>query len=97
MEHRNLSGSIMDTPFSTSIPIISTKLTSNDASNSGSSTHRMESQLYDDILEEVGYMQSECSIIREGVPIIVDDVFQQMNNVVESHIENVNITPSKSH
>ena len=42
MERRNLMGSIMDTPFSASIPFTSTNLTSNDASNLSSSTHRVE-------------------------------------------------------
>ena len=42
MEQSNMMGSIMDTPFSASIHIISTNLTSNDASNPSFSTHRME-------------------------------------------------------
>ena len=81
---------MVDTPFSTSIPIISTKLASNLTSNPSSSTNWGESQLYNDILEEVGQEQGECSMIREGVPISVDDIFQQVNNVVESPIQNVN-------
>ena len=36
MQCRNLIGSTMDTPFSVSIPIISTNLTSNDATNPSS-------------------------------------------------------------
>ena len=97
IEHRNSMGSIMDTPLSTSIPNFSTNLTSNDASNPSSSTHRVESQLHSNILEEAGYEQGDYSEFIEGVPNIVDEAFQQMNNVVQSPIQNLNITPSISH
>ena len=90
-------GSIMDTQLSTSIPNISTNLTSNDASNPISSTHRVESQLHSNLLEEVGYEQGDCNEFSEGAPIIVDEVFQQTNNVVQCPLHNVNVTPSISH
>jgi hypothetical protein len=97
MEHMNSMGSIMDTPFSTSIPIISTNLTSNYASNPSFSTHQVDSQLDYNILEEVGYEQGDYNEFSEGFPINVDEVFQQMNNAVQSLIQNVNVTPSISH
>ena len=87
----------MDTPLSTSIPNISINLTSNDASNPSSSTHRVESQLHSNILEEVGYEQGDYSEFIEGVLNIVDEAFQQINNVVQSPIQNLNITLSISH
>ena len=89
--------SIMDTPLSISIPNISTNLTSNDASNPSSSTHRVESQLHSNLLEEAGYEQGDYSEFIEGVPNIVDEAFQQMNNGVQSPIQNLNVTPSISH
>ena len=88
--------SIMDTPLSTSIPNISTNLTSNDESNPSSSTHQVESQLHYNLLEEVGYEQGDHNEFSEGVPSIVDEPFQQMNNVVQSPIQNLNITLSIS-
>ena len=96
-ERRNSMGSIMDTPLATSIPNFSTNLTSNDASNPKSSTHRVESKLHSNLLEEVGYEQGDYSAFIEGVPNIVDEVFQQTNNVVQSPIQNLIITPSISH
>ena len=86
MEHENLMGSIMDTPLLASIPNISTNLTSNDSSNPSSSTHRVESQLHYNLLEEDGYDKGDHSEFSEGVPNIVDEAFQQMNNVVQSLI-----------
>ena len=85
-------GSIMGTPLSTSILNISTKLTSNDASNPSSSTHRVESQLHYNLLEEACYEQGDYSEFIEGVPNIVDEAFQQTNNVVQSPIQNFNFT-----
>ena len=96
-EHRNSMGSIMDTPLSTSIPNISTNLTSNDASNLSCSTHRVESQLHYNILEEVGYEQGDHNEFSEGVSRIVDEAFQHTNNVVQYPIQNLNVTPSISH
>ena len=90
-------GSIMDTPLLASIPNISTNLTSNHASNPSSSTHRVESKLHYNLLEEASYEQGDYSEFIEGVPNIVDEVFQQTNNVVQSPIQNLNITPSISH
>ena len=87
----------MDTALSTSIPNISINLKSNDASNPSSSTHRVESQLHYNLLEEVVYEQGDYSEFIEGVPNIVDEAFQQTNNVVQSPIQNLNITPSISH
>ena len=55
------------------------------------------SQLYSNLLEEVGYEQGDYSEFIEGVPNIVDEAFQQTNNVVQSPIQNLNITPSISH
>ena len=97
IERRNSMGSIMDTPLSTSIPNFSTNFTSNDASNPSSSTHRVESQIHSNILEEVGYEQGDYSEFIEGVPNIVDEAFKQTNNGVQSPIQNLNITPSISH
>ena len=96
IERRNSMGSIMDTPLSTSIPKFSTNLTSNDASNPSSSTHRVESQLHSNLLEEAGYEKGDYSEFIEGFPNIVDDAFQQMNNVVQSPTQNLNVTPSIS-
>jgi hypothetical protein len=48
-------GSITNTPLSTSIPNISTNLTSNDESNPSFSTYWVESQLDYNLQEEVGY------------------------------------------
>ena len=59
-------GSIMDTPFSTSIPIISTNLTSNDVSNPSSSTHWVESRQDYDPLEKVGYKQGDRNEYGKG-------------------------------
>ena len=82
MECRNSMGSIMDTPFLASIPIISTNLASNDASNPSFSTHQVESWLDYDLLKEYGYEQGDHNQFSEMVPIIVDEVCQQTNNVV---------------
>lgn len=90
-------GSIMDTLFSASIPIISTNLTSNDASNLCPLTHRVESQIDYNILEEVGYEQGDHNEFSEEVLISVNEVCQQMDNVVLYPIQIVNITPSISH
>ena len=90
-------GSITDTPLSTSIPNFSTNLTSNDASNPSSSTHQVESQLHSNLPEEVGYEQGDYNEFIEGVPNIVDEAFQKTNNVVQSPIQNLNVTPSISH
>ena len=89
-------GSIMDTPLSASIPNISTNLTSNDASNLSYSTHRVESELHYNLLDDVGYEQGNHNDFSEGVPSIVDEALQQMNNVVQSPIQNLNVTPSIS-
>ena len=72
-------------------------MTSNDASDPSSSTHQVESLPDYDLLEEVGYEQGGRNEFSEGVLIIVDEVFQQTNNVIQYSIQNVNITPSKSH
>ena len=97
MEHRNLMGSIMDTPLSASIPKFSTNLISNDVSNTSSSTHRVESQLHYNLLEEASYEQGHHNEFSEGVSRIVDEAFQQTNNVVQPPIQNFNVTPSISH
>lgn len=89
--------SIMDMPFSASIPIISTNLASNDGSNPSSLTPWVGSHLDYDLLEEVGYERGDHNAFSEGVPIIVDEVFQQTNNVIQSPIQNVHVTTSKSH
>ena len=90
-------GSVMDRPLSVSIPNISTNLTYNHASNLSSSTHRVESKLHYNLLEEVGYEQGDYSEFIEGVTNIVDEALQQKNNVVQSPIQNLNFTPSISH
>ena len=97
MERNNSMGLIMHTPLLASIPNISTNLKSNDASNPSSSTHQVESKLHYNLLEEVGYEQGDHNEFSEGVPNIVDETFQQTNNVVQSPIQNLNITPSISH
>jgi hypothetical protein len=90
-------GSIMGTSLLESIPNSSTNLRSNDASNPNSSTHRVESQLHYNLLEEVSYEKGDHNELSEGVPIIVYEDFQQMNNVCQSPIQNFNATPSISH
>ena len=80
-------GSIMETQFLASIFIISTNFTSNDASNPSSSTHRVESQLHYNILEEASYEQGDYNEFIEGVPNIIDEAFQETNNVVQSQFK----------
>lgn len=97
MEYRNSMGSIMGKPLVTSIPNISTNFKYNYASNPSSSTHWVESQLHYNLLKEVGYEQGDHNEFSEGVPITVDEAIQKMNNVVQSPIQNFNVTSLISH